>query len=402
MLDESVGGQQALADLTGSRAYERFTGPQIAKIRRQTPEAYSETSRISLVSSFIPSLFLGAFAPIEISDASGMNLMNVLTHKWDDGLLETCGGPYLRQKLGEEPVPGGVVLGKVHAYWAQKYGISPDCLVAPFTGDNPASMVSLSTPGDAILSLGTSTTFLLAVPPADTPPKRFTSSHLLAHPTTLTAQIGMLCYKNGALAREQVRDAYAGGSWATFNAHVKQTPPGNDGHMGLYFPMTEIIPPNVHGEFLFKDGQPVDSFPEEAHARAILESQFLSIKSRVAEMLPPDAPQLNRLVVTGGTTANDVIVQFAADLFGLPAYIAETKEAAGCGGAFLALYAWWKDKKGGEGTFEELKASLKDEMKQVAEPHPEITKVYEGLLETYRSCEAQVVAQSAEASAQPA
>ena len=31
-LDEAVGGKQALADLSGSRAYERFTGPQIAKV----------------------------------------------------------------------------------------------------------------------------------------------------------------------------------------------------------------------------------------------------------------------------------------------------------------------------------------------------------------------------------
>ena len=31
-LEERIGGPQALADLTGSRAYERFTGNQIAKV----------------------------------------------------------------------------------------------------------------------------------------------------------------------------------------------------------------------------------------------------------------------------------------------------------------------------------------------------------------------------------
>jgi hypothetical protein len=55
----------------------------------------------------------------------------------------------------------------------------------------------------------------------------------------------MLCYKNGALAREQVRNRYAEGDWTCFNELVEQTPPGNDGHMGLYFPLPEIIPPNI-------------------------------------------------------------------------------------------------------------------------------------------------------------
>jgi len=32
LLEAAVGGAQALADLTGSRAYERFTGNQIAKV----------------------------------------------------------------------------------------------------------------------------------------------------------------------------------------------------------------------------------------------------------------------------------------------------------------------------------------------------------------------------------
>ena len=109
----------------------------------------------------------------------------------------------------------------------------------------------------------------------------------------------MLCYKNGALAREQVRDQYADGHWTRFNELVEQRPVGNGGYMGFYFPLPEIIPPNVQGSFFFKVPQSdvcgsaseistvaEPEFPVPAHPRAILESQFLSIRSRIAAILP--------------------------------------------------------------------------------------------------------------------
>ncbi|KAH7914643.1 hypothetical protein BJ138DRAFT_350128 [Hygrophoropsis aurantiaca] len=395
-LETAIGGAQALADLTGSRAYERFTGPQIARIRRLKPELYHQTARVSLVSSFLPSVFLGTIAPIEISDASGMNLMNVLTCKWDDALLEACGGPELRGKIGPEPVAGGTTLGKISDWWVQRWGFDPECIVAPFTGDNPATVVALSAPGDALLSLGTSSTLLLSIPPADTAPKRFTTSHLLSHPTTIEAQIAMLCYKNGALAREQIRNRDAARDWTRYNELVENSPIGSNGYMGFYFPLPEIIPPNVQGEFVFSastDGVPtlVDSMPPEAHPRAILESQFLSIKSRIAAIMPPNAPPLQRLIVTGGSSANQTIRQLAADLFGMRVYVAESKEAAGTGGAILAKFAWWKAQNGGEGTFEEMSYGDVERMRLVAEPKMEVTQMYEGLVETYRACEERVV-----------
>ncbi|KAI0330926.1 D-xylulose kinase [Cubamyces sp. BRFM 1775] len=403
-LEAAVGGAQALADLTGSRAYERFTGTQIAKIRRTDPDAYNATARISLVSSFMPSLFLGSIAPIEVSDASGMNLMNVLTCEWDDRLLEAAGGPELREKIGPEPAPGGTFLGKIHPYWVQRWGFNPECEIAPFTGDNPATVIALSTPGDAILSLGTSTTFLLSIPPAETAPKRFTTSHLLTHPTTPDAHIAMLCYKNGALAREQVRDQYADGHWTRFNELVEARPVGNDGLMGFYFPLPEIIPPNVQGNFFFSTSPSSSSpsvttlsesaMPHDAHPRAILESQFLSIRSRITAILPPDAPPLQRLVLSGGSSLNPVIQQAAADVFGMRVFVAG-KEGAAEGGAQLARYAWWRAQSGGMGTFEEMRAMDADadaaRKRCVAEPKWERERVYAGLVEAYRACEERVV-----------
>ena len=43
-----------------SRAFERFTGPQIRKFAREDPSAYARTERIHLVSSFLASLLAGA------------------------------------------------------------------------------------------------------------------------------------------------------------------------------------------------------------------------------------------------------------------------------------------------------------------------------------------------------
>ncbi|THG93465.1 hypothetical protein EW145_g8367, partial [Phellinidium pouzarii] len=173
-------------------------------------------------------------------------------------------------------------------------------------------------------------------------------------------------------------------------------PPGNNGHAGLYFPLVEIIPDGVHGNFFFKDTRPVPALPESAHPRAILESQLLSIKSRVAAVLPTDAPPLGRLILTGGTSANSVVRQLVADVFGLPAYVAETKEAAGHGGAVLALFAWWRARRGGVGSFEELKAGMAEKMRLVATPRAEVTRVYDGLVDAYRACEDQVVSLCAE------
>ena len=173
--------------------------------------------------------------------------------------------------------------------------------------------------------------------------------------------------------------------------------PGNNKTLGFYFPLPEIIPPNVQGEFFYDISDPSspvskDFIPDEAHPRAILESQLLSIKVRIQDILPEGAQPLRRLVMTGGSSGNQTIRQLAADVFGMTVYVATGgKEAAAIGGAQLARYAWWKGQNGGKGTFEEMVASDPVPVKPAAEPRPNVAKVYGSLVESYRRCEALVV-----------
>jgi xylulokinase len=86
----SVGGPSGLSLTTGSRAYERFTGPQIRKLYEQRQPVYDETERISLVSSFMASLLVGDYVSIDHSDGAGMNLMDLKQRVWSQTLLDVC------------------------------------------------------------------------------------------------------------------------------------------------------------------------------------------------------------------------------------------------------------------------------------------------------------------------
>jgi xylulokinase len=70
-----IGGPAKVAELSGSRAYERFTGPQIRKYMKTRADMYAHTERIGLISSLIPSLLTSQYAAIDYSDGAGMNLM---------------------------------------------------------------------------------------------------------------------------------------------------------------------------------------------------------------------------------------------------------------------------------------------------------------------------------------
>lgn len=360
---------------------QRFTGPQILRFRTKRPEEYQKTSRISLVSSFLASIFLGKIAPIDISDVCGMNLWDIETGKYNQELMSLAAGSSdtrdLESKLGGVPEDGGGSLGTISAYFVDRFGFEPSCSIAPFTGDNPSTILALPLrPFDAIVSLGTSTTFLMSTHHYKPDP----AVHFFNHPTTAGLYMFMLCYKNGGLAREQIRDSLGPvepGSkdpWSLFNYHATHNPPlgantpSSPLNIGLYFPRPEIVPNVSAGTYRFTYNPAARSLSSSANwnlphddPRAIVESQLLSLRLRSRNIVAPPSPnphnlpaQPRRIYLVGGGSQNLAIAQLAGEILGGVEGVYRLDvggNACALGSAYKAV--WAAERKPGE-TFEEL------------------------------------------------
>ncbi|XP_077160207.1 xylulose kinase isoform X1 [Paroedura picta] len=383
-LEEAVGGAQKLADITGSRAYERFTGNQIAKIYSQNPEVYAQTERISLVSSFAASLFLGAYARIDYSDGSGMNLLHIREKIWNSVCLDAC-APGLEKKLGH-PVPCSKILGPVSPYFVKRYGFNPNCKVIAFTGDNPASLAGMRlVEGDIAISLGTSDTLFLWI----REPKPALDGHILCSPVDTNSYMALLCFKNGSLMREMIRDEVASGSWEEFSQALTSTPAGNGGNIGFYFDVMEIIPEAVGIHRFDSQNNSVPSFPKEVEIRALIEGQFM-VKRIHAEKLGYKILPTTRILATGGASYNKDILQILSDVFSAPVYTIDTANSACLGSAYRAIH----------GLVAESNVAFVDVVKSapgprlVATPATGATLVYQPLLKRYMVLEQQVLSEA--------
>ena len=153
-LEQALEGAEHLFQVTGSKAYERFTGSQIMKVATNTPVVYQQTERIQLISNFLASVLLGEYAPIDLSDGSGMNLLDIRRHAWSTECLAVCGND-LAAKLSDKLVHPCTALGPIAKYFVDQYGFASQCRIVSFTGDNPSSYYALaSDPRTVVISLG--------------------------------------------------------------------------------------------------------------------------------------------------------------------------------------------------------------------------------------------------------
>jgi xylulokinase len=325
-IEAAAGGARNLAQITGSRAFERFTGPQIRKFAEEDPAGYAATDRVHLVSSWLASLLAGTHAPIDPGDGSGMNLMELASRQWSPDAVRAT-APDLAAKL--PPVAEAwTIAGTLSPYWTRTYHLPPARVVA-WSGDNPCSLVGtgLVREGLVAISLGTSDTIFGIMP---TPrPSEDGTGHVFASPTG--SYMGMTVFKNGSLARERIRDEFKM-DWPAFSKALADTPAGNGGKTLLPWFDPEITPlvlnPGVrrHG---------LESSDGPAHVRAIVEAQMMALALHSRWM----GVRIGTIYATGGASANRDVLQVMADVFDAEVFQLQTGNSAALGAALRAFHA---------------------------------------------------------------
>lgn len=324
----AVGGDDVLAQHTGSRAFERFTGPQIRKFFKQSPNQYIATSRIHLVSSFLASLLIGEHAPVDPGDGSGMNLMDLETRAWWPPALDAT-APALAAKL-PPIVPSATIVGTLSPYWQQRHGL-PAARVVAWSGDNPSSLIGtgLVREGMIAISLGTSDTIF--GPMREPRVSRDGTGHVFGAPTgDDIPYMGITVFRNGSLARERIRDQFAL-TWEGFSRALADTPPGNHGRTMLPWFEPEITPRVPDAGVRRFNLDPDDA---AGNVRAVVEGQMTAMKRYSAWM----GVDIKTIHATGGASSNREILQVMADVFGADVYQFVVDNTAALGAALRAYH----------------------------------------------------------------
>jgi len=151
---EALVGRERLIEITANPALTGFTASKIMWVKNHEPENYARCAHILLPKDYVRFVLTGEYAT-EVSDASGMQLLDVAGRCWSDEVLEKLGiDKNMLGKVYESPEITGYITEEAAALT----GLSTATAVVGGAGDNAAAAIGTGTvkDGDAFTTIGTS------------------------------------------------------------------------------------------------------------------------------------------------------------------------------------------------------------------------------------------------------
>jgi len=153
-IERRAGGRRKLIQMVANPALTGFTAPKILWLRNHEPRNFETLRKVLLPKDEIRRRLTGEFAT-DVSDASGMLLLDVTKRRWSTALLSKL---ELDPDLFARCYESEEVTGRLTREVADQLGLSTACVVVGGAGDCAAGAVGngVVSPGVLSTSIGTS------------------------------------------------------------------------------------------------------------------------------------------------------------------------------------------------------------------------------------------------------
>ena len=377
-------GEKRLIEITANPALPGFTASKILWVRENEPELYDKCRHILLPKDYIRYKLTGAFAT-EVSDASGMNLMDIPKRCWSDEVLAAL---EIDRSMLADLYESTEITGAITSEAAAKTGLASGTPVVGGAGDNAAAAVGTGVvrEGRAFTTIGTSGVIFAHSDKVTIDPNGRVHTFCAAVPgawtvmsCTLAAGLSLQWLRNNLFAAEMEAAAGMGQDpYQLMNIQAERSPIGANRLIYLPYLMGErspILDSNARGAFFGLSAM----HTKYDMLRAVMEGVAYS-QLDCLEVLTGMGVVSSEMRMCGGGAKSPFWQQMFADVYGCKVTAPVSAEGPALGAAILAGV--------GAGMFSDVPAAcdavvaMKDEIKS---PNEESGAKYRQFYEIYRS-----------------
>ena len=362
-------GKERLSGCTANIAFAGFTAPKILWMKKHEPENFARICRIMLPKDYIAYKLSGSFCT-DVSDASGMLLLDVKNRCWSKEMLEICG---IREEQLPKLYESSQAVGTLRPELAEELGLPETVKIIAGAGDNAAAAVGTGTVGEGMcnISLGTSGTIFISSREFRVDDNN--ALHAFAHADGHYHLMGCMLSAascNKWWSEEILKTA----DFAGEQADIEKL--GENRVFYLPYLMGERSPHNNPDARAMFIGMSMDTTRADM-TQAVLEGVAFGLRDSL-EVAKSLGIKLERTKICGGGAKSPLWKRIIANVMNLKVDVIESEEGPALGGAMLAAV--------GCGVYPSVEAIARKLVKVVEtiEPEPELAAKYEERYQEFR------------------
>ncbi len=333
-------GKERLIEITANPALTGFTASKIMWVKKHQPDIYKITRHILLPKDYLRYKLTGDFAT-EVSDASGMQLLDVPGRQWSQEVLDKLG---IARELFARVYESPEVTGHVSEEASRLTGLSQSTLVVGGAGDNAAAAVGTGTvrDGRAFTTVGTSGVIFAHSSRIAIDPKGRVHTFCCAVPGAWHV-MGVM--QSAGLSKRWIRDTLCQAeiaqaeklgidSYDLVDALAAKSPVGSNRLIYLPYLMGERTPhldPDCRGVFFGLSAM----HQRGDLIRAVMEGVSFGLRDSL-EILDGMGVKADKMLLTGGGAKSAFWRQLLADVYARPLSLINSPEGPALGVAILA------------------------------------------------------------------